>query len=422
MNEIVKDKIALVFDDGLYLSLAVRLSRDFKHVYYFSEWRGEYPKSKNDWIGRGIPKVERVESWEAYIDEVDVFIFPSIYFGETQLLLESLGKRVWGSRLGDEFELQRYKSNKFFKSKGLAQPEMKQIIGIDALRKALQKTDDKWIKTNLYRGDGETWHHSNYKTSEAYLDEIEYKLGAASKQLEWLIVDPIDGDDIVEYGYDGYCIDGNFPDKTIFGYEVKDVSYCCVVKEYKKFSPLITEFNDVIAPELEKHRYRNFFHTEGRCGKDKVSKITDITCRLGSPPGELYMEMLQNLSEIIWHGSDGKMIQPVFEGKYGIEIMLDSPWAENRWYNIDFPDSISRWVKLRNYCIIDDTYHVIPRFSDFDNIGALIAIGDSIEECLEKAKKYKEKIEAFKLDIPTSAIDKAQEVIKKGESIGLKFD
>jgi len=134
------------------------------------------------------------------------------------------------------------------------------------------------------------------------------------------------------------------------------------------------------------------------------------------------MEMLQNLSEIIWHGSDGKMIQPVFEGKYGIEIMLDSPWAENRWYNIDFPDSISRWVKLRNYCIIDDTYHVIPRFSDFDNIGALIAIGDSIEECLEKAKKYKEKIEAFKLDIPTSAIDKAQEVIKKGESIGLKFD
>ena len=115
MNEIVKDKIALVFDDGLYLSLAVRLSRDFKHVYYFSEWRGEYPKSKNDWIGRGIPKVERVESWEAYIDEVDVFIFPSIYFGETQLLLESLGKRVWGSRLGDEFELQRYKSNKFFK-------------------------------------------------------------------------------------------------------------------------------------------------------------------------------------------------------------------------------------------------------------------------------------------------------------------
>lgn len=795
MTENLKTKTALVYDEGIFLSLAVRLSRDFKKVYYVSSWKSEYPKSKDDMVGERVPGIERVSDFWLVLDEVDIFIFPSIYHGDLQLHLESLGKRVWGSRLGDELERDRWEANELFKSMKLPRPTMVQITGMNALRRHLKTVEDKYIKVSHYRGNGETWHHENYLLSEPILDEMEHDLGEEKKIFQWIVEDPIKGDDVVECGYDGFSIDGKYPSKTIMGYEKKDcfddktevltdqgwklfkdlnktekvytlnisdkrhikseyqhptdyivrpysgnlvyiekdsVSLCitpthnvlfrdtyqledgeglewttyrdnqtcyfkrggksltlkpiveliekgksfqlfqpthiyispssskfkiqigphkinkkdfaeflgwylseghtrrsgagfrinisqykyvnelesalkkmpfkftkgsngfdcydrelgayliqfglsqekfipdwiktstrdvinafltafcygdgsfmkkfkkvrkdssmaalcpelvkekvsrgfytssvrlrddlqelllkvgsvsvyysagkyfdntkqkekelfyvqeklinrknhifprdiqympyngntyCVtvpngiimirrngkamwcgncgyigrVKDYASMSPIITDFNTKIASELKNHKYRNFFSTEIRVGKDKVPYMIDATMRLPSPDGELYMEMVTNLAEIMWYGSEGILVEPEFEAEYGIEVMIDSEWAKNKWQAVHFPMEIERWVKLRNYTIIDGTYCVIPRYPDFENIGAVVAMGASVEECIGKVKGYAEQIKGYGVEVKLGAIDKLKEIIAGGEKIGLKF-
>jgi hypothetical protein len=421
--ENLKNKTVLVVDSGMFMELAIRLSKDFGRTLLYTDWKSEYPKSQDDMIGIGVPGIDRVSDlWKAIDNEdIDLFVFPSIYNGDLQLHLESLGKRVWGSRNGDELERFRLQANKAFGDLGLPRPTMVSVKGIDALRRHLKGVEDKYIKVSNYRGNFETWHHENYELSEPILDEMEHDLGIEKKVFEFLIEDPISGDDIVECGYDGICIDGKYPSKTIMGYEAKDTCYLCVVKDYNKISPLITDFNEKVSDIMKKYKYRNFMSTEIRVGKDKVPAMIDFTARIPSPPGELYMEMVKNISEVIWYGAEGILVEPEFEGKYGVEVMINSEWAQNKWQTIHFPEKIRRWVKLRNLAIIDGIYCVIPKYPDFANIGAVIAIGDTMEECIEKVKEYADQIKGYGIDVKIGSIDKIKDVIAKGEKIGIKF-
>src|SRR5882724_7828370 len=101
-------KTVCVVDNGLFVELALTLTPHFKRVYYFSPWsQSGYPRSNALLIGHGVPNVTRIESiWEV-LDEVDLFVFPDVYFGSLQLHLAALGKRVWGGRMGEEIELAR---------------------------------------------------------------------------------------------------------------------------------------------------------------------------------------------------------------------------------------------------------------------------------------------------------------------------
>lgn len=419
--ENLKDKTVLIYDDGLFMFLAERLSRDFGTVLLYTPWESDYPRSQDDAIGEGIEGVTRISSFWDHIDEADLFVFPGLYHGDIQIQLVNMGKRVFGSRNGDELERFRLEANQHFKELGLPRPTMTSVTGIDNLRKHLEKVEDKYIKVSNYRKDFETWHHINYTLSEPVLDELEYRLGKLKDKYEFIIEDPIKGDDVVETGSDTYSIDGQYPSKTGFGYEIKDVAYCMHIKDTKDISPLVTDFNDKISETLKKYQYRNFFSTEIRVGKDKIPYCIDFTARFPSPNSELFVEICSNLSEIMLFGAEGVLIEPVFEAKYGIEIMIDSSWSENKWQAIQFPKEISRWVKLRNYTVIDGTYYVIPKYTDFDNVGAVVAIGDTMEECFEKVKLYADQINGHKIEINTGSIDKLNEVISKGKKLGINF-
>lgn len=421
MNEVVSEKKVLIYDDGMNMWLAERLARDFMTVWIYTPWESDYPRSQDDVIGEGLQGVIRISDFEAFVDAADLIIFPGLYHGGLQERLVKMGKLVWGSRYGDELERYRLEANKLFTKLGLPRPTMQSVVGMDKLREHLKKVEDKYIKVSNYRKDFETWHHDNYALSEPVLDELEHRLGKLKDKYEFIVEDPIRGDDVVECGYDGYCVDGKWPAKTIFGYEVKDVAYCGHVKEAKELSPLITDFNEKVSDELKKHEYKNFFSTEIRVGKDKTPYCIDVTTRFPSPNSELFSEMCVNLSEIFWYGAHGILVDPVFETEYGIEIMIDSSWSENKWQPVQFPEEIKRWVKLRNYTFIDGTYYVIPKYADFDNIGAVVATGKSMKECFTKVKEYADMIKGPKIEINIGSIDKLNDVIEKGEKLGIEF-
>jgi len=424
----MKDKTLCFYDSGMFIELAITLSKSFGRVLYFSDWVSEYPISQDDRIGDGVPGLERISDFfEVVYDadnkfNVDIYCFPSIYHGWLQIFLrDKLGKRVWGSGLGDELERWRLQANKAFAKLGLPRPTMIEIEGMKSLRAHLKTVEDKYIKVSEYRGSGETWHHENYELSEPILDEMAHELGKEQEVFKWLVEDPIN--DAIEVGTDiPNCIDGMFPTKTIQGVEDKDCAYACVVKDYADISPLITDFNKAVAPLLKKYKYRNFMSTEIRVGKDKVPYMIDFTARYPSPPGEIYLELISNLAEMIWYGAEGILIEPKFAAKYAIEVMINSEWAENKWQTINFPPEVRQWVKLRNLAIINGTYCVIPRYKDFANIGAVVSIGNTLEECEKKANDIADKIKGYGVVVKTASIERIKKTISKAEKLGIKFD
>lgn len=426
MNEKVnlKDKTVCIYDHGLFLELGIRIAKDFKRCLYFTPWVSPFPKNNGTLIGAGLEDegLYRINEFWDHIDEIDLFIFPDVYNSDIQQHLVNMGKRVWGSRKGDELELLRMEAKDHFKKLGLPVQPVREITGLDKLRTYLKSHDNKYIKISIYRGCFETFHAKNYKLAEPILDDLETTLGASQYVTTFIVEDAIDGDDVVETGWDGYTIDGQFPSKSLFGYEQKDCGYLACVKDVADMSPIITEYNEKIAPTLKQYQYRNFMSTEIRVGKDKVAYMTDACMRLGSPPNELYQQMMDNLAEILWEGAGGVLVEPDFNCKYGIEVMIHSDWSDKHYQAIYFPEKIRQWVKLRNLTKINGTYYVVPQEPGLPEIGAVVATGNSIDECIEKVKSYASQIEGYRIDIKVGSIADMNEVMAKGERLGLKFD
>ena len=417
----LKDKTVLFYDNGLFLGIAQRISQDFKRVLYYSPWKSAFPKSKLTMVGHGIDGIERINEFWDYVDEADLIVFPDVYDGDIQLQLRRMGKRVFGGGKGEEMELFRYEMNEHMKELNLPVAKIEKVIGLKKLRESLKKKENQYVKISIFRGNFETFHHINYKLSEPILDELEHKLGAEKEIMEFIVEESIDGEDIVETGFDGFTIDGQFPKKALFGYEIKDLGYIIQTKDYDKISPLITGFNDAVSETFRKYQYRGFFSTEIRVGKDKLPYQIDMCSRSGSPPNEIYQEIISNISEILWYGSEGVLIEPEYEAKYGIEVMIHSDWADENWQAVYFPEEIKRWVKWRNLTKINGTYYIVPMDNGLPEIGAVIAIGNSVEDCIKKVKGYAEQIEGYRLDIKIGSIDAMTDVIEKGKKIGISF-
>ena len=173
MIQSYKTKSVCVVDFGLFVELAVELTQWFGEVHYFYPWQGSaFPKSNQELVGHGLPGVKNVKwFWDMYKD-VDLFIFPDIYMGDFQERLIGEGKRVWGSRRGDELEYLRAKSKGLFKRLGLPVGPFEVIKGLDDLRLFLRENDNQHVKCELNRGDFETFKAPNYKLVEGRLDSL----------------------------------------------------------------------------------------------------------------------------------------------------------------------------------------------------------------------------------------------------------
>ncbi len=309
--------------------------------------------------------------------------------------------------------------NEHMKKLGLYVTPYKVIVGIESLREYLKAHDNVYVKCSILRGDFETFHALNYRFAEPKLDEIEYKLGAMKHIKEFIVEEAYD--EAVETGCDLYTVDGKYPTATLAGIEVKDLGYIGKINKYENLSPKVTDFNTKMAETLEGYGYRGFFSTEVRVSKTKPPYMLDFCARLGSPPNELYQMMYKNLAEIIWYGSQGYLIDPVYEHKYGVEVFIHSSWADQNWQEIEFPKKYRDNIKLRNACKINDKYYAVPQTVGLPEVGAIVAEGDNIKEVIEKVKEIADTIQGYYLEIKLDAIDTAMEQFKKLEEFGVKI-
>jgi hypothetical protein len=423
----LSNKTICVYDNGLYVETAIRLAREFGRVYYFKPWKESAPRTTNLVVGDGFKEIERARDFFSIIDETDIFAFFDIYDGDLQVHLESIGKRVWGSRLAERYEYNRQLFKKTLAKVGLSVNPYVVCTGITELRDYLSKNKNKWIKVDM-RGDGETWHHQTYSLSERKLDALEFYYGPCKEMVQFVVDDEIPT--TTEVGFDGFMVTGQdgkpqFPKASFPGIEIKNQAYIGSVIDYEDLPEQVREVNDAFAPVLAKEGFRSAFGTEIKLTDDDDSFFIDATCRQPCPPGDVVMEAVDNLGEFIWHGSVGDLVELKTSAKFGAQVMLYSSSALSNYLPVEIDDEDRRWVKLYNSCLVDGMYQIVPRdvkdplAMGNEEVGAVVGLGDTIEEAIEEVKKHCESVRGFDTDIQIEVLGECLKRMQDSEDKGV---
>lgn len=415
-----------VIDDGQFFDLATRLSREFGKVYFHNPTLVEgFPRASKWSIGRGFKEVEWIEKLWTHKDKIDLFIFPDILTSDTQIELEAQGKRVIGSRTGDRLEVLRIAFKKVQERMGLHVPKHVVIDGLDALRQHLKTVTDKYIKISRFRGSFETKHHINYDLSIFWLDRLAVELGPLADELSFLVEDPIRGK--VEIGYDGFLFDGQFPDTTLFGPEIKSKCYIGSVTKYSDLDERLREINEAIAQEVKNERYKNFFSSEVRIAEDDENfedgepVLIEPTCRIPSPPFEAELESYKNLGKILWHGSVGEVIPIDMADNFAVVCRISHDDEPENWRAVKVPDEIRQWIKLYDPFYKNETYYTVPRAPFANRIGAVVGIGGTIEKAIEHCAENLESIKDQPINSEFMCLTEALAEIQSAEKQDIKF-
>lgn len=416
----LKTKTICVVDNGLFVSFARMLAKDFAKVYYACPmWHSSFPRSQQLRVGTGFDDIEYVKFPLSVADKVDRWVFLDLYYSDLQLYLEDNGARVWGARLGEELELYRWQFHNYLKSIGLPTPSSKLVVGFDELRNLLRKEENKFIKTSFVRGDFETFKHDNYVLSEPRLDEIEHNIGPVKHDYEFIVEDEIPN--AVEVGYDGFSVDGEFPSHAMLAYEVKDCGMIGIALPYGKLADPVRLINTRLAPALKGYRYRGFLSTEIRYTKDKRAYFIDPCCRLGTPSNELLQELFDGWGQVLWDGAEGKLTSPVVKNRYAVMAVIGSEWAVNDWQALHYPASLDPFVKLRFHCRIEGKDYVAPQVVGLPDLGGVVGTGATLLEAIQQCKERSEQIRGYQIKCDLQSLDRAIETIQKGQSYGIKF-
>jgi hypothetical protein len=298
---------------------------------------------------------------------------------------------------------------------GLPVPESYRLIGISALRKFLKANDDFVVKVSYVRGLTETFTAPNYNVVRLKLLEIEHDLGAAGEDQEFVVQKKIKKKR--EIGYDGYNIGGLFPKLAQWGVESKDEAYAATMVEYEKLPEGVKFINDKLTPALKSFNYQGFFYTEAIEDQDDVPNLIDTTCRMGSPSGECWMELVGNVGAVIDGGANGDLVEQEQTAKYAVQVTLRSDFVRKNWLELMIPSDVRPWIKLvTSYRKTKKIEAVTPQ-EDYDNIiGCAVGVGDTLEEAKEMCLEHAQQVvgNGFQVGFEESELDNAIRVLEEG--------
>lgn len=421
-HELLKNKAVLIFDYGNFSYVAQTFAdpeKGFGRVLYYCPYEAAFVRHNPYIIGIGIPNVERIFNIWDYFDEIDLWYFTDLHQGAFQSWLRSLGKIVFGAGMAEELELYREKAKILQQDFGLPVNPYEVVKGVTELKDFLKDKSDLWIKSDFFRGDNETWHYDNMELAEEVLTGLENDLGANKENEVFIVEEPIE--DAVEYGYDGFNVDGRYPENTCFGIEVKDSSYAGVFTEYNKLPKPMKELNEKLSPTFSEYNYRGWYSNEMRATSKNEAILTDLTMRNAEPPTSLVTELFKDFPLYVWQVAYGIVPQVESDYKYGVEIVMKSEWAKTKPQPIYFPEKYSKYVKIKNLYIEDGIHKFIPQDIEMCECGAIVGLGKTLKEAIEMAQTIAKEVKGYCLKINCDSLDEAQEEINELNSFGVKI-
>jgi hypothetical protein len=404
-------------DFGSFISLAEKLSETYANVNYFCPIEREFRRFEDACIGRGIPGLNKIPSFMDInvIKNTDLWLFPDIGFDSEQKYLKSLGKPVFGSMGADIYERLRTLFIETVEEVGLPMVPSKTIKGVPALRDYLKTVKNKWVKINEFRDNVETWHHEDYAHSVPMLASLSVMFGDAN-WVVFVVQDALDG--ATEIGYDGWCIDGWFPNSSFNGYESKNEAYLGAQCDYDDLPEELRTVNEKFSKVLGEYGYRNFIATEIR-NLDGIPYFIDPTLRMPGQTGEQLLETMDNMPEVIWKGAQGEFVQPKWNAKFAGSATLNYKGDCDGEKVITVSKKSKQWVKLCRYGRWGGDYH-FPANPRTDT-GVVIGMADTIEDTISAIKDNFNEIGDKSVSIKEESFVELLKEIKKAQDEGIKF-
>ena len=427
MNEPVdlKTKTAMVVDCGLFSHFAETLAKDYGKVLFFNpSWKRAFPMSRERYIADGLPNVEVVKNFYDEKDRADIFIFPDGGHGDWQIDLLKQGKLVWGSRRADELEQDRWA----FKQeilKGLDMPvqPMERLVGITKLREHLKKHkgEVKYVKLSEERGDMESGRYEgDYDmANEAWLKQLDVTLGVLADDTEFIAEDKIDA--VVEMGGDHYCIDGRYPESTLWGLEQKNASYIGAMVAYGDLPEPIQWANEKLSPILAQLGYRGGYSSELRVTKTGKVFYSDPCFRFPSPPSQGYPLVIGNWGDITWYGAQGILVKPRKLADYLIIAMIYAEHCDTRWLKYTYPKELADHYRFSFSMMLNGQRWTLPQHCEMEMMGAVCVGDDNLVDGLKRIKEYAGKLEGHNLHVRTDALLDGIVSIHAAQKAGYRF-
>lgn len=425
MNETLSSKTVCVVDSGLFLSLALTVCpklnpNGFGRVLYHTPFDEDHQRVQQVCWGDGFDKfgIERCDDLWKELNNIDLFVFPDNGHMGLQLYLESIGKRVVGSKQGQELEIMRRRFRRLQQGLNMDTPEYVVVPGITELRNYLEPLEDKYIKIDRFRGNFETFHWRNWKQDNGALDKWGVEFGPFKELIPFLVEDAIKTE--IEDGGDFFIVDGKTPSHCVIGVEKKDQSYLAFVREYAELDSQIKEVLEPLLPILRERRYRNFLSTEQRKTKSG-NFLTDITTRLGFPSGCCQLKLYENISPMLFYAGGGESIPIEPAGEVCIEVLLHHCGDCDDWRTLSVPNELWPWFNPRECCLEGDTVVFTAQAQGSKCIGSINGIGATVEQAYEHVT---ENLELLKGQPVTGRLDTIKDLlaeVHQAEEQGITF-
>lgn len=410
----LSDKKILILDYGNNIGFAMRMTRSFGTVYY---WSGPYvtnsfPTHNVEDIANNVPNLVKVKEWVEGYEQSDMVAFCDSMEPRLQHWMRNHGMPVFGCGFADRLEHDRLYLKETLKELGLPVGAYYPAHGLDQLEQILIGAKNVYVKSQT-RGNGETWKHKDWRLTKRQFMKLRTEMGLYANRETYVVEEIIDS--IGETGFDGFIVAGEFAPIGMCGVEVKD---CCFLGRFVRYQLLpepIKMVTDKLAPIFEQMEYNGQHSNEIIISKDKRGFLLDNSNRIPSPPGDLMMESITNYPEVVWKIAHGEMPTIQYEHEWGAQVIIKSEIAAEDDSPITVPDEFKQNVKIKNLSIDEDgTWYYVPANGlGMKEIGSIVAGGDSPDKVIKMVEKIANSIEGFDISMNVASLHEAKKSIDK---------
>lgn len=419
----ISEATILIYDFGLNTNLSLHIAKKCKKVIYFCPWAEGFPEAFKFLITDGLEEynVEHSTTFFDKIDRADLLIFPDTFCWDLATFLISKGYPVFGAGNAEVLENDRFFAKKKQKEFGLPMTSIYKTKGLKELESLFKDKGikDCFLKLSGIRGSWETQYVKDYKMAKSFINDLSYTFNPLKDKIEFLVEQAVKGK--AEIGIDTLCCDGVFPETTMYGFEVKSAGaiYLGKTDKYKNFPKVVTESTDKFSPLFKEYKCRSFLSSEIIIKDDKSGYLVEWSVRTPLPAVTPVMqELFSNLPEVIFSiGKYGKMLDLIPKAKYGVGVPISSDYAREHWVELDtqLPFEIFKPIKIIR---VDKTNFSIPQYT---TLGTVVAIGNSIDECIKKVGESLGKVDAPDCDKTIGGIDKIRKELETAKGLGINF-
>lgn len=411
----------LGIDNGLYVPQIEALNDGGKNeVIYYSPWGKPFPSIDDKMKGYGYGTLKKDLWFFNHVLAADLIVNFDVSNNDLISYLRHVhpDKSIFGAGRGEKLEHDRIFLKKWLEHYKLPVGPYKVITGITALSNYLKKNPGKYVKTNIFRDDTESFFFRSWEDDEDLLNERAITLGIFKETEIFVVEDPIEA--ACQSGVDMFFGNGKFVPFS-WGFEIsKNLCVNKVALDLDEYPDCLRNNFETLGPLMAKMDYRGAVSTEDRVVDKDTSYLIDFTARLPAPMGQMYPVFINNWAEVVYNIGKNKDVEVECDHEYIGSFALSSEHALSHNVKMKVDPKHLDDVRFQMVGQVDDKVYAIKGNSV---VCCLVAGGKTPQEVLERLKKAAGYVDCYSLDKePVEGITAQFEDALKGlKSVGIKF-